>query len=402
MTMQPSYLDRAIRSEIATLNSSRAGRNNQLFKSAAALYRFAEAGVCSDDAIEAELVNAASALGLQRDEIRDTLRSGRRRAAQLDQAALDDIRAKCAGEAYDATTRPARPAPAPEACEPPCAAWRAAGGGFALFAQQQLDAAPHALAYLHTRGLTDKTIRTYGLGYNPAGRWSERAKWGIARDESKDARYPDHIWLPQGIVIPQRVDGVLWKIEIRQDNPAQPEKRYKTVTNSSNVLAGADSLQPGKPYMLVEGPIDWLCVAQTAADLCGVGRVGTSGARRVRWLTRLALASVVLVSLDADAPGDTAARYWLDALPNARRWRPYYADPAQMAQDGADVRAWVGAGLNLQTRRLDEFSTEIVGTADGAQITCLLWDDTANAVIGRYASEAAAIAEARRLCGVTL
>ncbi len=401
MTMQPSYLDRAISSELRTLTSSKGGRNNQLFKSAAALYRFSEAGVCSEDVIEAELYSAASALGLQRDEIRDTLRSGRRRAAQLDQSTIDDIRAKCSG---DTSTRPRteRPAPAPEACEPPCAAWRAAGGAFALFAQQQLHAAPHALDYLRGRGLTDKTIHAYGLGYNPAGRWSERAKWGIARDESKDARYPDHIWLPQGIVIPQRVDGVLWKIEIRQDNPATPEKRYKTVTNSANVLAGADSLQPGKPFMLVEGPLDWLCVAQAASDLCGVGRVGTSGARRVRWLTRLALASVVLVALDADAPGDTASKYWLDALPNARRWRPYYADPAQMAQDGADVRGWVAAGLNLQTRRLDEFSTEIVGTADGAQITCLLWDDTANAVIGRYASEAAAIAEARRLCGVTL
>lgn len=306
------------------------------------------------------------------------------------------------GRRLDERPRTERPAPAPEACEPPCAAWRAAGGAFALFAQQQLHAAPHALDYLRGRGLTDKTIHAYGLGYNPAGRWSERAKWGIARDDSKDARYPDQIWLPQGIVIPQRVDGVLWKIEIRQDNPAQPDKRYKTVTSSSNVLAGADSLQPGKPFMLVEGPIDWLCVAQAAADLCGVGRVGTSGARRVRWLTRLALASVVLVSLDADAPGDTASKYWLDALPNARRWRPYYADPAQMAQDGGDVRAWVAAGLNLKARRLDEFSTEIVGTADGAQLVCLLWDDTTNAVIGRYASEAAAIAEARRLCGVTL
>jgi len=154
MTMQPSYLDRAISSELRTLTSSKGGRNNQLFKSAAALYRFSEAGVCSEDVIEAELYSAASTLGLQRDEIRDTLRSGRRRAAQLDQSAIDDIRAKCSGDA-SARPRTERAAPAPEACEPPCAAWRAAGGAFALFAQQHLHAAPHDLDYLRGRGGDD-------------------------------------------------------------------------------------------------------------------------------------------------------------------------------------------------------------------------------------------------------
>ena len=125
--------------------------------------------------------------------------------------------------------------------------------------------------------------------------------------------------------------------------------------------------------MLVEGPLDWLCVAQAASDLCGVGRVGTSGARRVRWLTRLALASAVLVALDADAPGDTASKYWLDALPNARRWRPYYADPAQMAQDGAGVRAWAAAGLNLDSNPVvtmtapNAYGLALLTRADGSQ-----------------------------------
>lgn len=368
MTTQPArYLDCAIANELHTLTSSQAGRNNQLFKSAAALYRFAEAGVIDETTIESELWAAAAGMGLKRDEIRDTLRSGRRHAAQLDAATLADIRARCDGST-DYTPRE-RPAVAPEACEPPCAAWRAAGAAFVLWAQSQWQNAPRA--YLHSRGLTDKTIAAFGLGYNPAGRWAERAKWGIAPDTSADAKYPDRIWLPQGIVIPEYADGALWKIEVRQDNPRDPEKRYKTVTDSANVLAGADSLQPGKPFMLVEGPIDWLAVSQAAGDVIGVGRVGTSGARRVRWLTRLAQASTVLVALDTDGPGDTASSYWLDALPNAKRWRPWYSDPAQLLQDGADVRGWVLAGLGadgvVRVGRPDARGMAVVTYADGSQ-----------------------------------
>ena len=249
-----------------------------------------------------------------------------------------------------------QPAVAPDPCEPPSEAWRAAGAAFVFWAQNQLTAANQdALDYVHNRGLTDKTIRTAGLGYNPAGRWSERAKWGLEPD--KDGN--DRLWLPAGIVIPQYADGALWKIEIRQDKATDADRRYKTVTGSANVLAGADSIQAGKPAILVEGPIDWLAVAQAAGDLLGVGRVGTTGAHRVRWLAQLALCSEVLVSLDADAAGDAGAAYWLDALPNARRWRPYYADPAQMLQDGQDVRGWVLAGLG-KAPRVARFHAEFV------------------------------------------
>ena len=49
--------------------------------------------------------------------------------------------------------------------------------------------------------------------------------------------------------------------------------------------------------------------------------------------------------LDADRAGDTATRYWLQLLPNARRWRPFWEDANQMARDGVDLRSWLKAGL---------------------------------------------------------
>jgi len=342
MTAQSStYLDRAITNELASLSSGTAGRNKQLFKSAAALYRFVEAGVISEETLTEQLADAGSSAGLSKLEIRDTLRSARRRADGIDEATRQEIRAKCSGERSTYQASPRDPAP-PEACEPPNATWRQAGAAFVLWCQSQWT--DEARTYLHRRSLTDKTIAAFGLGYNPSGRWSERAKWRLEPDGDGNTR----LWLPAGVVIPEYYAGALWRIEIRQDKASDPGRRYKTVTGSSNVLAGADSIQAGKPAMLVEGPMDWLTIAQCAGDLVGVARVGTSFARRVRWLTLLALCSEVLISLDADAAGDEGSSYWLDALPNARRWRPYYADPSQMLQDGQDVRGWVLAGLRRE------------------------------------------------------
>ena len=57
-------------------------------------------------------------------------------------------------------------------------------------------------------------------------------------------------------------------------------------------------------------------------------------------------APVVLVSFDADDAGEDAAGYWLDRLPNARRWRtPWTKDASGFLQDGGDVWGWVVAGL---------------------------------------------------------
>lgn len=292
------------------------------------------------------------------------------------------------------TERKAAPA-APEACEPPAQAWRAAGAGFVLWAIGQMTDA--ARAYLHSRGLTDKTIARAQLGYNPTARAVSRAKWGLA----PDTEYGDKFWLPPGIVIPTHADGALWKIQIRRDNVRPGDDRYKTVTGSANALYGADSIQPGKPAMLVEGPFDAMAVSQDAGDVCGVCASGTSGARRVRWLSKLAQASEVLVALDADAAGDAASHYWIDALmPHARRWRPWWSDPAQMRQDGADLRAWVLAGLGQQVRRLDAFSIDIVARGSDPTWIYRLWDDGADRVLGEYPSESAAVAAAHVAAGL--
>lgn len=84
-----------------------------------------------------------------------------------------------------------------------------------------------------------------------------------------------------------------------------------------------------------------------ALELVDVVALGsTTGARRVRWLARLAMCPLVLVATDNEDPGEAAAQYWISALGgNARRWRPTLKDCNQMLQEGMSIAEWVAAGL---------------------------------------------------------
>jgi len=339
MTAQPTtYLEKAIAGELDELRSSTAGRNNKLFSVATRLYSFVEAGVSDETTMHDLLTEEGLAIGLTRNEVRSTLKSARKRAANMSEADRQALAAKCQGQRYTAAqTAPA----APELCDPPGGAWQATGLALVRWARRQLEAAPAAQDYLIGRGLSLRTISAAGLGYNPTGRWSERRWWGLAPDQDGNER----IWLPSGIVIPYAIGGELWKLAIRRDVVKPDQERYKTLPGSANALYNADALQPGRPAMLVEGVFDALSVQQAASDLIAPVASGTSGARRVRWLSRLALCSEVLVSLDADGPGDEASHYWCGVLENARRWRPYFDDAAAMLEAEQDVRGWVLSGL---------------------------------------------------------
>ena len=99
------------------------------------------------------------------------------------------------------------------------------------------------------------------------------------------------------------------------------------------------------PAILVEGEFDALAVAQEAGDLvAAVATGGTCGAQDPVWVRRLKAASLMLVAFDDDEAGETAAGWWLNALPRVRRWTPE-GDPAGMLRAGRDLRAWVEKGL---------------------------------------------------------
>jgi len=206
-----------------------------------------------------------------------------------------------------------------------------------------------ALDYLHQRGFDDTTIRTAGLGYNPRDNYPLRSDYGLPPGEKEDGAISYKLAVPRGIVIPWYHGGALWKVNLRTDSG---KPKYQTATGSSDLPLGIDVVTTLKPILLVEGPLDALAVAQVAADLVTPLAVGAGGCRRVRWASRVALAPLVLVGLDADPAGDSGSAWWLDMLgEGARRLRPWgVKDPGEALETlGADtLRHWVMAGLQSE------------------------------------------------------
>jgi len=210
----------------------------------------------------------------------------------------------------------------PTPATPPLPAWQERAWGFVAQTQADLWAKKgmRALSWLRKRGLTDGTIRHAGLGYNPHDFREGRPIWGLADD--------------------------LWRVNIRRPVAAGEEPKWVGPAGFSNGLYNADELRADRPAMLVEGEIDAMTVQQVAGDLVSaVATGGTGGSRRARWMARLALCSVVLVSFDADDAGDQVRSWWLETLGNGKYWRPYFGDANAMLQAGADVRSWAAAGL---------------------------------------------------------
>jgi hypothetical protein len=263
-------------------------------------------------------------------------------------------------EALLSRKSPAVPRPAPPTF-PPSAAWQERARAFVTYAQEQLWAEfPRpALTWLRDRTLADETIRQARLGWNPEPLHDKAGRWGFL---------PEHrpIWLPRGLVIPWFAGGYLWRVNIRRpdDDLARDHRpgltrpaKYIGPAGYAQGLYNADALRPGQPAILVEGEIDCLTIAQHAPKLVvPVATGATTHAWRPRWIAKLLTCSQVLLAFDADGhdgrdgqaatKGEAAAIRWQSILPNAIRWRPLWGDPNQMAHDGANIRAWIMAGLS--------------------------------------------------------
>jgi hypothetical protein len=271
-------------------------------------------------------------------------------------------REACDRLGISAPARPSSPPPPPppppppaEALAPPNPTWQAHAGGWAARCAVRLwkPEGEKARAYLHRRGLCDEVLRACNVGYNPADAYEDHSAWGLARPEQGAAR----IWIPRGITLPWYIDGSVWRLNIRRPlTPAQiggGEAKYIGPGGFANALYNAQSLQKGKPAVLVEGELDALSIIQALGDeVAAVATGSTAGARRQPWVARLALASIVLVAFDCDkagsgdepGAGDKASLWWLHALPNSRRWRPLLHDVNSLP-DPEDVRHWLRCGL---------------------------------------------------------
>jgi hypothetical protein len=345
--MTTPYVQAAITGELERLRQASAGsRNKALFRSAARLYQFAEANALDREDVTQQLEWAARRLGLERREIRATLKSAQKQvrgqAAQLPSNGRRD-------RLYLPT---AVEPDAPEVAEPPSREWLRAAHKLCGSAMRQLweGGERRPMGWLKQRGLHFDTVMKARLGYNPHDYYDTREQWGLAPEYDERGRAKG-VWVPRGITIPWFVDGMIWKVFIRrplgdaQIEAGQP--KYVQIPGGTNALYNNGALVAGRPALLVEGAFDALAVQQVAGDLVAPVASGTTGARRVRWIAALAACRPVLLGFDADAAGIEATAYWRGVLgEQAHVWQPYLDDPATMLQAGLDLRAWVAASLS--------------------------------------------------------
>lgn len=256
-----------------------------------------------------------------------------------------------------------------EVASPPNALWQAHGRAFVARCQAHLwrKEGRTALAWLHGRGLADATLRST----TPASSRKHDARGalcgGYLENRGADGAPARPVWLPRGIVLPWFVDGALWRINIRRPISARQAAAgrpkyvgpagFASALYNADALSNADTLGEGaRPAVLVEGEIDALTIAQEAGDLIAAVATGSTAGRRVgEWIERLAQAPFVLVAFDCDAnhAGEQAARWWLQTLPKARRWRPVLHDANAMHVAGVSVHNWIAAGIpNMQPKTM--------------------------------------------------
>lgn len=229
--------------------------------------------------------------------------------------------------------------------------WQQRAQAFAARCQAALWEASNrpALDYLRARGLTDATIEWAGLGFNRTSLSEPRAAWGL--DEAGAGDKP--VWAPPGIVIPWWIGGRLWRVNVRRLKvargkalPYDGENKYMQPAGCAPGLYNVDALRAGAAVVMVEGEFCALSLLQAAGDLAVPVATGSvSGARRPRWLGKLALAGRVLLAFDDDAPGARAAVWWAARLPEACRLVPARHDVNAMLAAGDDLRAWAAAAL---------------------------------------------------------
>lgn len=342
-TRQQAYADKVLSAKLTDIATGNGGWNKALYVAARKLYQYAGAGLFNTDELTYRLTEAGIAAGNPRNEVRDTLRSAERAAANDPRPTLPDFGSE--GTAHIEDTGPT--APHLEIVAPPCAQWQERAGAFCQFANDQLwaDAGDDAWDWLTDRGFHESTISRFKLGYNPRPIMTSRAKWGLP--PMSDQPNADALALPVGVVIPYYIGGAIWKIEVRRLQPREGEKKYKTIAGSSNALYNADALQPGEPAAICEGAFDVMAIHEAARGLCAPVACGTTtGARRVKWIAMLGACRPVLVTMDTDQAGNDGASYWLGVLgATARRWKALIDDPAAMLKYGMDVRGWILEGL---------------------------------------------------------
>ncbi len=249
---------------------------------------------------------------------------------------------------------------------PPAEQWAAKARAFATWAHEQLLKNPEQLAWLAARGLPLEAVTRYRLGWNPGERGKSclirpRKSWGLPSVEGKgkDGKpvAKTTFWIPRGLVIPHLAtddpEGPVLRLRIRR--PEADRKEFKENTKYYVIPgSGMDAMLLGheaRAYVVVESELDALMLHHQVGDLVGAVSVMTANVKKLEAGVHEALvqAMCILVALDAEGKDGAGAKGWArwpTSFPRAKRWPcPVGKDPGEAFAAGANLRAWILAGL---------------------------------------------------------
>lgn len=232
----------------------------------------------------------------------------------------------------------------PKPADTPCLFWQEKAREVLARAEEALwsSSGERARTWLSKRGLSEETVREAPLGYLKEDERPARERWGLVRELNDDGK-PKRLWLPGGILIPLIRGVQLMRLRVRRPKPDPP---YVMISGSSSCPMALGNC--GLAAVVVESELDGLLLHQEAGDLVTVVALGSASIRPDQEAFEiLAQVETILVALDSDDGGVKEAwTWWREHFSQARRWPvPIGKDPGEAWQGGADLRAWVLAGL---------------------------------------------------------
>lgn len=203
-----------------------------------------------------------------------------------------------------------------QSAQAPTHAWQVATMQQVIKYEKILWQSPTILDYLrHERGLSDKTIQQYRLGYNPT--------WDEFRVEDQVCK------VAPGVTIPWLTADTLYAVRVRtrtgalaiasKHDDSYLDNKYMSITGSrqSAGLFGADGIQPWQTILITEGEFDAMLASQTS-NYRALTRGSASDHHNITddWLEKLGSAEIIYGILDTDEAGQSASDALLKKLDN--------------------------------------------------------------------------------------